>query len=518
MRVSICSRFRKELEAVLAGGDFPGIEGITYPALCAHPQRDLADKQQSVISGLDEEPTILILGGCFMANTKPVLHGDQSRIVHATHCLYLFAGETMIDSLLASGAFLMTPGWLQSWREMIGQWVFDQSSAQDFFRESATRIVLLDTGLDKQALTELKAFGDYIGLPAEALPVGLDHFRLVLKNEIAALEKTGIEKSLQTVKGKVNQQDAENLMMLDLLEGLVQKNSEAEVVSGLFDLLAMLFAASDMVYLPHDDGDESSAIYHGGESARALYPELRKWSDESGECCALSGDGTSFFIRIQHKDSPFGVLGVGGFSFPQYIKRYLARSKSVARLCGMIIENIRLLERVAKLANIDGLTGLLNRRSFVEKCQREIERSCRYDGSLSAIMFDLDFFKKVNDTWGHAAGDLVLKSVSDCARSQLRTTDICGRLGGEEFAMLLPETPIEGALEVAERFRVTLEGLPIFFGGQRISVTASIGLAEANRASVALVETFDTLLAKCDEALYAAKKNGRNRCEVYRPS
>jgi diguanylate cyclase (GGDEF)-like protein len=161
-----------------------------------------------------------------------------------------------------------------------------------------------------------------------------------------------------------------------------------------------------------------------------------------------------------------------------------------------------------RLTRLDGLTGLYNRNTFVELTQAELARAQRQGSSTSILLLDLDFFKRVNDTWGHPAGDAVLKNVAVVANRTVRATDLVGRLGGEEFIVLLPQTTLEAARRLAEKLRANLEQSAILWEGQRITSTASIGLASTT-ASEHL--DFDHLYNQADKALYMAKERGRNR-------
>jgi diguanylate cyclase (GGDEF)-like protein len=175
------------------------------------------------------------------------------------------------------------------------------------------------------------------------------------------------------------------------------------------------------------------------------------------------------------------------------------------------LEKVRMSAEVQRLAITDGLTGLYNRRYFFTAAQYELERARRYQRPLSAIMLDLDHFKRINDTYGHASGDLVLKAVADYCRKNLRATDLLGRYGGEEFVVLLPETAQDGAQEVAERLCNGIAQLAIDTLHGVLAITASLGIAALDSASPDL----DKLLDWADQALYAAKHNGRNRFAVW---
>jgi diguanylate cyclase (GGDEF)-like protein len=167
-----------------------------------------------------------------------------------------------------------------------------------------------------------------------------------------------------------------------------------------------------------------------------------------------------------------------------------------------------LFEKVNELATTDGLTGLNNRRSFFELAENEFDRFKRYKYPLSAFMIDIDHFKKVNDTYGHAIGDKVLVHLAQKLRDLLRNADIIGRYGGEEFVVLLPESNLEASTKVAERIRKTIEAETIKtdkFGD--ISITISIGVSNFTSKAEDLASVIDN----ADKALYEAKKDGRNR-------
>lgn len=163
-------------------------------------------------------------------------------------------------------------------------------------------------------------------------------------------------------------------------------------------------------------------------------------------------------------------------------------------------------ERLGLLAMTDPLTGCANRRHFMERAQDLIALSNRHGEPLSLAILDLDEFKQVNDTYGHPAGDAVLTMTGRLLGGHVRGTDVLGRIGGEEFALLMPHTPAEGAWQLADRLREAISGAYAEVDGLRIHVTASLGVAELYPG-----EDFDSFYARADAALYAAKQSGRNR-------
>jgi diguanylate cyclase (GGDEF)-like protein len=166
--------------------------------------------------------------------------------------------------------------------------------------------------------------------------------------------------------------------------------------------------------------------------------------------------------------------------------------------------------RLLEMNMRDGLTGVYNRRFLENRLEEECARHTRYARGFSVIMFDIDFFKKVNDTHGHLCGDLILKNISGKIASMIRKTDFLARYGGEEFCCLLPETVLASAVLLAERFRTTIAEMKHVYQGMEISVTVSLGVAEMKAG----LPSFEALLKKADEALYEAKRAGRNRVVV----
>lgn len=190
--------------------------------------------------------------------------------------------------------------------------------------------------------------------------------------------------------------------------------------------------------------------------------------------------------------------------YEEQIEQYMMQvNETNVHLQWQQIELAEANARLEDLATTDGLTGLKNHRLFQEKSAEEFERSQRYRSPLSVIMLDVDKFKSYNDTFGHPAGDQVLKRVAAVMKATVRRTDLVARYGGEEFAILLPETAEEGARELAERLRAAIETQP----WNKRPVTISIGVATLERTT----SSFSVLLKQADEALYASKAGGRNR-------
>jgi diguanylate cyclase (GGDEF)-like protein len=184
------------------------------------------------------------------------------------------------------------------------------------------------------------------------------------------------------------------------------------------------------------------------------------------------------------------------------------RRRGSALLLHDVTRTVKLLSEVRRLANTDELTDLLSRRGFFALAERELERARRHALPLTVVLLDLDNLKMVNDVYGHAAGDELLRAVATVCREQLRSFDVMGRLGGDEFCAALPDDGPGEAAMVAERLRAAVAGLRVSVGGSLLQTTISIGLAGA---SVVTDETVVGMLEAADAALYEAKRAGRDR-------
>jgi diguanylate cyclase (GGDEF)-like protein len=184
-----------------------------------------------------------------------------------------------------------------------------------------------------------------------------------------------------------------------------------------------------------------------------------------------------------------------------------------SQLVGASIGNIKLFEKIQHQAATDGLTGLANHRRFYEVLERELHRSQRYGGQISLVMVDIDNLKKINDTYGHRAGDKVIREISRTIRQCIRQIDTAARYGGDEFAVILPNTSLSAATIVSKRIVDVVSSSVVTWKKEQIALSVSVGLGQYD-ADISPEE----ITSRSDEALYLAKKAGKNTVRVFRPS
>lgn len=308
-------------------------------------------------------------------------------------------------------------------------------------------------------------------------------------------------------------------------------DSPTNVEHALFTILVVDDSPIYRKLVEQSLSDESLSIVtaRNGREALALFSEhqpailITDWTmpDISGPelCQRIRCDFSEHYVYMilitsnTNKEQVIQGLAAGA---DDYITKPFHPGELLARV-GVgrrIIELQRQVEaknrQLEELALTDPLTGLPNRRAIDIWVERQLRAAARHDFAIWVAMADLDYFKKVNDTFGHEAGDTVLKRIAEILQANTRRSNICGRLGGEEFLLVLTHISAEQDRIALDRIRVRFETEEYKFGGGTTRVTASIGVAGFSGSQTL---DFDDLLARADEALYSAKNNGRNRIE-----
>jgi diguanylate cyclase len=253
-----------------------------------------------------------------------------------------------------------------------------------------------------------------------------------------------------------------------------------------------------------------------GSSIFDLYPQLNN-PRFIRNCKTVFAFGHYSFLsqKLHHYLFPFKYPASSNVSFEYMLQSCSIfplrdSNEKVVSICITVqdvTEIVSYENKLITMSKTDSLTGVCNRRYLEDRMKEELARHKRYQRPLSLMIFDIDCFKKINDTYGHQCGDFILTSVVSTVRSSLREVDIFARYGGDEFCCVLPDTPLSAAYVLAERIRGDVMKVEYLFDDHRIPVTVSIGISAVDEA----VENTDSLFKNADDALYEAKRTGRNK-------
>ena len=335
----------------------------------------------------------------------------------------------------------------------------------------------------------------------------------------------------------------DDLQAADLHRPVLEPQQEAERLNALHELDVLNSPAEEafdrIARLTKKLFDVPVAIVSFIDAHRQWYKSslgatVTEVSREQSFCQYVIADGTPIVVTNATQDSRFAgnpyVITNPGVRFYAGFPLQTRNGHNVGTLCLVDVEprvfDADQLEIMSDLAHMvmdelhlrmcaekDALTDALSRRAFKDAAARLVALAVRHVQPLSMISFDFDFFKHINDTFGHATGDRVLREAVDVCAGYLRTSDLIGRLGGEEFSVVLPNTNQAGAVDTAEKLRLAIATNAIGVEGKTIKSTASFGVASLN----SIAADMETLLDHADQALYRAKSEGRNRVAVWQP-
>jgi diguanylate cyclase (GGDEF)-like protein len=523
--ILICEHFRREVSAVMASEKFEEVVTAFFPARCGRPPLS-SEEVAGILRPLGDVERVEIFGASCMPYSENLPEGlRHCRANRLGQCFHLIADPDVVDGCLLAGDYLVSPGWLADWPAGLDRLGLNRETAREMFRETTSRVVLLDTGIGETSDSLLLSFAGYVDRPYEVIRTGLSFLRLLFTKTVLTWRLENERKASAEVVREIRKQSADHAMALDLLGRLAQLSEESEVIEAMLDVYTMLFAPKKIAYLSFNEGVPDRLWVQPPVLETPDTKEMKSRLADFHEESSWTESTNGFLQRIVYRGETQGVIAVEEIAFPEYRDHYLNLAHSILNVCSLPIDSARKYRKIVQTeemlrkanralyhqATTDALTGIPNRRSFDEYLEREWRRMVREKAPLSLIMCDIDLFKNYNDLYGHQGGDACLHAVAQAIQSgAVRPGDFVARYGGEEFVVVLPATPAKGALHIAEAIRKAVHRLRLPHGSSQVDnfVTLSLGVSSTLPSAES---TPEELLQVADAALYDAKQKGRNR-------
>lgn len=358
-----------------------------------------------------------------------------------------------------------------------------------------------------------------ITIMANQAALAIENSRLTAETEEALAELSAV---FEIVKAQNTEQGLD-----DLLTGLTEAAAGALPAHRVSLVLAdpdaavvetIVAGGPGRAMLPDDELDFdgvweglSGWVFRNRRAALSAHPDDARESERMRRLRREAGIGPMMVVPLFDRGTLIGTLTAANpVGHPEFSQQDIEMASIMATQMSVAIANAKLFVETQRLAITDELTSVHNRRHLFTLAEREVATARRYGRPLSAIMFDIDKFKTINDSYGHAVGDEVLREVAARCSEVIRDVDVLGRYGGEEFAVILPETMLEGGVETAERLRVAVGGRPIETSVGPVEISISAGVAEL----VSDTHDVHALLDHADAAMLFAKRLGRNRVQA----
>ncbi len=346
----VCALYHDEVSAAVRDLGYDDVCIATYPPVCMHAQQATPAARKVLTETLPQCSDIAIVGACFLAQTHQPHHANHTgRLIHLKHCLYMFAGQEWLEPTMLAGNYLLTPGWLKYWRQHLDYWGFDQEVGRTFFQECIRGVILLDTGIDDNAVTALQQFATFVEVPYQIQVIGLDYLKLLLARIILEWRLDCSRQVTREVLHRSNRKIADYAMAFDLLVNLARIMTEEETVQKILELFAMLFGCTNLEYADVKAGHITRVFTNQGVPSGVGHFEHALAHMHDNYALAEPGDG--FYLRIQYQQDTLGLMIVRDIVFPEYRDQYLNLALTIANLCGLAIANARTYRKLQETEN-----------------------------------------------------------------------------------------------------------------------------------------------------------------------
>lgn len=348
LAILVCDYLRREAQRVVAEAGWEDVVVETFPAEPdrRHPEGDNFELPEKVrLHGFD---CIELFGGCCTHGSAQEC-GISCRFNQRQLCFEYFLPKPLLDVHYSEGAHLMTPGQLADWRGYLARSGFRQEDARDFFQETTSALVLLDTGVDGDSTAELVRFSEHVGVPYRVLPTGLEMFALLIKNRVARWHHSRELASLTDRVEQANHQSADYAMAFDLISSLAEMMDEATIVRRMVELFSMLFAPASLAVLTRENDGIVQSF------AQGLNQDASLWQQRLSSLAkdyAWTESEAGFRLALRHGEDVLGGVELDGLAFPEQRERYLNIALSLGHVCGLAISNARQYDALKRTQEI----------------------------------------------------------------------------------------------------------------------------------------------------------------------
>lgn len=344
-----CHNFQREVSAAVAAEGWSDVAVIGFPARCGRPPLSWDELRALLPAGCVR----LVVAGraCLGALGDAPSDFPPVTLLRQQQCFHLVAGRGVVDDAIAGGAYLLTPAWLADWPRRIEELGFPPDAAGEFFKDFATRLVLLDTGIEADSVRRLEELSKAVGVPAARIAVGLEHVRLTLARVVLEI-RLDLERSQAQAKAQSHRREiADHVAAMDLLARLAGTQDEAGALAAVEEMFRMLFAPAVWHCLRVEGGRPDA----GPEVPEALQAELAALQGP----WAWTPSGRGFLLRIARNTETLALIAVDGLAFPEFRERYLNLALAISGVCALAIDNARTHRRLVDAEKMASLGVLV---------------------------------------------------------------------------------------------------------------------------------------------------------------
>ncbi len=344
----VCENFYSDIKAAVHLQKFEEAEVRSYSCRCDSPPATWSDVADSVKNAKSD--TVVIIGSYCLRNltVPPSREFSRCTINRQAQCLHLLCSPTLLEALQHNGTYVLSSGWLRHWPKRITTWGFDRSTAINFLGESLQKLLLLDTGTDRDSQKHLADLGKFLQLPTDTLPVGLEYLGLFLSQVIADYQQ---QKFIRQKK-KVERQAADSAMILDLIGMVTKAKSKAEVISSIVEFFTMLFAPEKIHFIPVS---KEGVHFDRAPALTAVeVDQVRHFYSQKKRVSILNEEQGTFLLRIGGREETTALLLFSQVAYPQYIQPYINTALAVSEVCALAIEHVQALKELFTTSRLAG--------------------------------------------------------------------------------------------------------------------------------------------------------------------